>query len=131
MAQRVEIADLADAIARELETYRQDVTDGVKTSVRQAAKETAKEIKANAGADFDGTGEYAKGWTATVKFENSEDIRVSIHNKKKPQLTHLLEHGHAKVNGGRVEGHPHIAPAEQRAEKKLLKRVKVVVKGGA
>ena len=71
----------------------------------------------------------ASGWTSKVAFESDEDIRVTVYNRKKPQLTHLLEHGHAKASGGRIEGKPHIGPAEQAAEKKLLKKVKVVVKG--
>ena len=96
MANRVAVTDLAGAIAQELETYRQDVTEG---------------------------------WQNKVEYEDDENIRVIIRNRTDYQLTHLLEHGHAKVNGGRVEGHPHIGPAEQRAEKKLLKKVKVVVKG--
>lgn len=61
-------------------------------------------------------------------FENLNDIRIEVHNKTDYQLTHLLEDGYAKVNGGRVEGKPHIGPAEQHAEEKLLKKVKVVVR---
>lgn len=126
MSGAIKIEDLALTIAEELENYGRDVTDELKQQVRSVAKETVQKIKS---ASPRNTGEYAGGWTSKVAYESDEDIRVTVYNRKKPQLTHLLEHGHAKASGGRVEGKPHIGPAEQAAEKKLLKKVKVVVKG--
>lgn len=122
----IRVEDLASAIEKELTAYSQEVTDGLKKEVKQVAKECKEEIQQNSPVL---TGSYKKGWTSQVAYENQEDIRVVVRNKTDYQLTHLLENGHAKVTGGRVEGHPHIAPAEQNAEKKLLKKVKVVVRG--
>lgn len=123
---KTSVNDLADAIAEELEQYSQDVTDGLKKEVKQVAKECKQEIQRNSPVL---TGSYKKGWRDQVEYESRQDIRVVVRNKTDYQLTHLLENGHAKVNGGRVPGKPHIRPAEQNAEKKLLSAVKVVVRG--
>ena len=122
----IKIADLADAVSRELASYDQDVADGLKTEVQQVAKDMVTELKQTSPRN---TGDYAKGWKSRVEYESPEDIRVRVYNSKKPQLTHLLENGHAKQNGGRVNGTPHIGPAEQKAEKSLESKVKVVVRG--
>ena len=122
----IRIDDLADAIMDELYSYSDTVTEQLKADVKQVAKECVIELKNNSPDD---TGDYKKGWKAKTAYESKTDIRVNVYNAKKPQLTHLLENGHAKVGGGRVEGKPHILLAEQSAEKKLLKKVKVSVSG--
>ena len=121
----VSIDGLADAIMEELNNYSEEVAEQIKKDVKKVANKCKKEIQANAPKD---RGEYASGWRVKVAFESSNDIRMVIHNAKMPGLTHLLENGHAKVNGGRVAGIPHIKPAELNAEKELLGRVKVAVR---
>ena len=66
------------------------------------------------------TGEYAKGWKAS-KPKPIEGIGVSsvIYNATKPSLTHLLEKGHAKVNGGRVDGDGVIAQVYEEAAREF------------
>lgn len=126
MARKIPLSELEIAIAKELSEYSDEVAEGIKRDVKKVAKETVQTLRATSPRD---TGEYAKGWGYKVEYESASDVRVRIYNKKKPQLTHLLENGHAKKNGGRVDGKPHIGPAEQEAEKKLQNGIKVVVKG--
>lgn len=119
---KVSIDNLALAITKELNQYNQEVTDELKKEVKAVAKECKDEIKEKSPKK---TGDYKKGWTVKTAYESNQDIRCLVTNTKKPQITHLLENGHAKVNGGRVDGIPHIAPAEENAAKKLEERVKV------
>ena len=121
----ISIDALADTLAEELAGYSQEVTDDLKREVKQVAKEMVAELKATSPRD---SGDYASGWTSTTEREGGNTVQVRVYNRKKPTLTHLLENGHAKVNGGRVEGKAHIGPAEQAAEKRLENKVVVMVK---
>ena len=81
------------------------------------------------------TGKYAKSWRVKKAYESPQDIRVVIHSAKQYRLAHLLEYGHVlKDRRGRpigvAEAKPHIRPAELHAEKELMKKVKVRVRGG-
>ena len=117
---------LAQAVAKELAACEQEITDGVKQAVTRTARETTAELRS---ASPKGSGEYARGWKSRTVFESEGDIRLRVYNAKKPQLTHLLEFGHQKRSGGRVEAKPHIRLARDHAEQKLLGQIKVVVKG--
>lgn len=129
MARKIRFQELEIEIVKELKAYSDEVAEGVKKAVKDVAKETVRTLKATSPrSKMSGPGKYADGWTSKVEFESSEDIRMRVSNRTKPQLTHLLENGHATVNGDRVDGRPHIRPAEQAAADKLVGAVKVVIK---
>lgn len=123
---RIPSSELSTEIESALADYGRDTADEVKKEVKAVASQTIQRLKSTSPKK---AGKYASGWTLTVAYEDKEDIRVNIHNRKKPHLAHLLENGHAKINGGRVEGIPHIGPAEEAARRELDGRIKVVLKG--
>lgn len=125
MAKGIPIDKLATEIEAELAKYSQEVAEQIKIDVQEVAKECVAEIKQKSPKRI---GKYRRGWRKEVVYESDEDLRIVIHNKTSGQLTHLLEFGHAKVNGGRVDGRPHIGPAEQRAKKSLIEKAKVAVR---
>lgn len=123
----IDIDDLTDVIMQELQAYSEEVTDQLKADVKQVGKECVQEVKNNAPQL---SGAYKKSWKMRQVYESATDIRVVIHSAKEYRLSHLLEHGHARRGGGRVEGKPHIQPAEENTEKKLMKKVKIAIRGG-
>lgn len=129
--ENIRLDELAITIEKALQDYSQDVADGLKKEVVKVAKETAQELKRISPKSGRAGKHYADGWRSKVVYESGDDIRAIVYNATKPQLTHLLEHGHAKVNGGRVAGIPHISTALKHAEEKLDADIKVVVKGDA
>ncbi len=125
MAQNIKIENLAAAVMEELTAYSNEVSEDLKEAIKATAKECVADIKQAAPVR---TKKYKKNWKTKVEYDSRTDTRVAIYNKDEYRLTHLLEYGHAKVGGGRVEGRPHIAPAEEKAARTLENKVKVVVK---
>ena len=104
------IDNLADEIMTGLQEYAELADDVMKTAVKKTAITVKKEIFANAPKD---TGAYGKSWTTKKVNENNHSLQMTVYSKNRYQLAHLLEKGHAKRNGGRVQGKLHIAPAEE------------------
>ena len=100
---------LSDEIMKMLEEYKDTADRDVESSVQTVSKNTKKMIQAASPRRHGG---YSKGWSIKREANFRGKHSVVIHNRKKPGLTHLLEKGHAKRGGGRVDGRVHIAPAE-------------------
>ena len=127
MSRTVSIDEMDNAIMEELEKYADLATDELKAAVKETAASVRKDIQAGAPVD---TGKYKKSWSVKNVREDSESIELVVHSRNRYQISHLLEHGHAKRGGGRVAAKPHIASAEQRGNEKLVQTIEQKLKGG-
>ncbi len=120
----VGVGDMAGEIMDILQEYAGFCTDEMKESAVEVAKDAKKELKKRS-PEGEGSrkGHYKDGWTYSVGKDSAYSIGVTVHNKKKPGLAHLLEHGHAKRGGGRVEGIKHIAPVETQVQEEYVKKL--------
>ena len=121
--QKVTADNLASVVKGILDDYAEDVNKNMREVAHKVAQSGAKALRNDSMSKVKRTGVYAKGWT-TVKDETRATYSETIYDKNKPQITHLLEHGHAKRGGGRVSGIEHIYPVEQEVinafEKQLI-----------
>ena len=102
------VDDMASEIMKGLQEYADLADTEMKKAVRKTATEVKKEISSN-----------SKSWATKKVRENSHLLEMTVHSKKRYQLAHLLEHGHAKRGGGCIAARPHIAPAEENGEELL------------
>lgn len=123
---KVPIEQMAEAVMDGLIEYAGLATDVMKECVTKAGNTVKKEAQDNSPVR---TGQYRKGWAVTKQKENSNTLELVVHNKKRYQLTHLLEKGHARRGGGRVRAFPHIAPAEQAGIRELEEGIKRGLEG--
>ena len=116
----VSVDGLADAVMQELEEYNKLSAETVKKAVDKAGKTVRDQIKGSAPVR---TGKYARSWTSRKTKETATALQVTVYSPSRYMLAHLLEHGHAKRNGGRVRAIPHIAPAEVAGEEQLTQEI--------
>lgn len=118
----ININDLAAEINRTLRNYAHGVGEDIEKVAEKVAKEGAQQLKLRSPRRPSG-GDYAKGWRAKKVGKS-----WIVHNVKY-QLTHLLEKGHAKVNGGRVDPRVHIAPVEDEMINEFVQGVEEAIRG--
>ena len=127
MGTKVSVDQLANAVIRELDSYADTTTEGVKAAGKKVADTVKKEISATAPV---GTGKYAKSWATKTTAENSHALEITVHSRNRYQLAHLLEHGHAKRGGGRVAARQHIAAAEEHGIEELEHEIERSIRNG-
>ena len=124
MSKKVQVDDLSKAILEELKNYEGVTEEAAWKGVSDTSKTALQKLRSAHPA---GSGEYGswlkynRGWTV---MKIKRDKKATIHNATDYRLTHLLEKGHAKVNGGRTRAFPHIAPVAEACEDELLKNIK-------
>ena len=108
-----------------LTDYSDEIMKKVTEIINEVGEEAADEL--HSAGSFQGN-KYRKSWK--VKQEEKRTFNSAIvYNAKHASLTHLLEFGHAKVNGGRTRAFPHIAPANEKATREAERRIIKMIEG--
>jgi hypothetical protein len=115
-----EINEIQKEIQKALQAYVHEVADDLDIAKNEVSNQLKKELTQDSPEK---TGDYKKGW----RVKKFKKVNI-VHNKTDYQLTHLLEHGHVKINGGRTDAQVHIRPNEEKAVKEFLGRVEKAVK---
>lgn len=118
MNQRIRDVAFAKTIQKLLDEYGDEVSEAMIDTSEEIAKETVSQMKQS--GSFGGDGKYRKSWKKNVEQKRTHVSSV-VYNQKHYQLTHLLEYGHAKQNGGRTRAFPHIAPVNDWAQSEFVK----------
>ena len=120
---KIRAEEFYKAIGLELEEFSGEVSETVKNIVKEEARSCKKEIAEHSPKR---TGKYKNSWRVSTIYDGPGGARLVVNNKEY-QLTHLLENGHAKEGGGRVEGIPHIAPAAERVQRELPHKIRKAI----
>lgn len=118
-------ADFQSAVMEMLDEYGDEVIEANETAIRNVAKKATKELKKS--GDYGGSGKYRKGIGNEIT-KTRISVEAVIGAKKNPGLTHLLEFGHAKQNGGRTKGFNFVAPVNDSIEGKYMEEMEELLK---
>lgn len=120
-SKKVTMEQLPGAIKEILEQYEGEINRFLPEITEEVGKTGVKALRTSAKQKFNGK-KYAGGWRS-VSERNRYGATVTIYNGRLPGLPHLLEHGHAKRGGGRVDGRAHIEPVEEKLITEFEKKV--------
>ena len=128
MAKTIKPDQLTAAISQNLELYSKDVQEKVDAAGRRAIKRIVQITRDTAPIGNRKGGNF-------VTSIASKEIKTPRGNRfmwyvKAPnhRLTHLLVHGHDKVNGGRVKGNPFLHNALDKVLPEYEQEVEEAVK---
>ncbi len=108
----------ATALDGDIRAHMAMAKEATEEDIQATADSVVKDLKDTSPKQ---TGKYAKGWTSDMHHAADGSPYVSVHNAKKPGLTHLLEHGHGGPHPAKA--HPHIEAAYERGVTFLTDRM--------
>lgn len=126
MSNTIRTDSLEIVLSKTLSDYGDAVSAGLAIEVGNAGKIALKSVRNGSPKK---TGAYRKGWKLKTERQiiNDDVASVTVYNKDRGYLTHLLENGHQKAGGGRVAAIPHIKPAEEEARRYLEEHIRQVI----
>ncbi len=129
---KIKIDQLASEIAKGLAEFTEEVTKHVNESSDKVSKAAVKKLRATSPRrKTPYGGKYARSWRVTTETSFGQpDLRIVHARKPHYRLAHLLEKGHAKRGGGRVDAIPHIAPVEEEVIKDFVRDVEEAIERG-
>lgn len=122
MANTIKPDQLAAEVTAMLAEYRDAVNVITEENVRKVMNEARADVRQRSPQRRP-AGKSYKGHWRTKLIREGATIKGIVYNDK-AGLTHLLEFGHAYVNGGRYEGVEHIGPAQETASKTIEREIK-------
>ena len=111
--------DIEIEIMKALTDYTEEVAQEIEAAADRRAKEAVKTLKQTSPRSKESHPHYADGW-AIKKQKSGGKLEITIYNRRKPHLTHLLEYGYLKKGGTRVKGIPHIEPVQEQLNRDFL-----------
>lgn len=123
--------DLSKAMEKLLTEYGEEIKEEVNKQIVDTGKQTTNQLKQRP-SETKSHKHYAKGWTEDMEI-TWHGSTLTIYNKTKPQLTHLLNNGHHYVTRSGVRlfdviGDEHIDHASDFANDLLVKKVEDALK---
>ncbi len=125
MAKKITLDNLQTEINRILDDYEGQVQTSLNEITKRVGKAGTQALKNESLAKFPNSKKHKKryGNTWTSKTETNRIYTRVIIYSNMPGLPHLLEYGHAKRGGGRVQGKVHIETVERQVVDQFEKEV--------
>lgn len=110
----------ADIIVNDTQEVINEDEQALRHNTHEAGAEARRLLQKNSRRSKMHHKHYADDWHVRDEIE-PEGVSTTVYNAKHYQLTHLLEKGHAKANGGRVAGDHVIAKTYEQVAQKFGK----------
>lgn len=121
--------DITVEIMKELTEYTEAVSKAIEKTAERLGREAVKTLKETSPRSKKNHEHYADSWTSK-KQKDGGTLTVTVYNRRKPHLTHLLEYGHLDRSGARVKGKEHIEPVQEKLNRDFEKACEEIVRNG-
>lgn len=130
---KIRMTELDKTLNQILKEYADEVTQDTKEVVDLVTEEALKVTKKHAPVDKRNTsrkGKYKRSLKRKTLYESLTEKRNVIYaSGDEYRLTHLLEKGHANINGKRTKGQPHFYYGDNLVKEDLLKEIEKKIGG--